>query len=446
MACSRARRGRFSTRALTCEGRLWFLACVTEPAPSPPAPAEPPGALSRNVLLTVLVAALGYFVDIYDLILFSIVRVPSLRSFGLAGAELTDVGVRLINWQMGGMLLGGIVWGVLGDKRGRLTVLFGSILTYSLANIANGLAQSILQYEILRFIAGVGLAGELGAGITLVSEIMPRASRGYGTTLVAGVGILGAVVAALVGDAFSWRVAYFVGGGLGLSLLLVRVGLRESGMFRVAKASAVRHGDFFALFRKASRLRRYLAIILVAVPVWYAVGILVTFSPELALAMGLTTPPKPSTAVMVMYSGLAVGDFGSGLLSQLLRSRKKVLFGFLALSSLATVAYFTAGRTSLTMFYSVLFVLGVASGYWAVFVTVASEQFGTNLRATATTTAPNFVRGAVVLVTSSFQLMKGGLGVVGSAVVVGLVVFSLAFLSLFALEETHGKDLDFLEE
>lgn len=400
----------------------------------------------RNVMLTVMVAALGYFVDIYDLILFSIVRVPSLKTFGLSGEALTDVGVRLINWQMGGMLIGGILWGILGDKRGRLTVLFGSILTYSLANIANGFAQTVLQYEIMRFVAGIGLAGELGAGITLVAEVMPKEKRGIGTTVVAGVGILGAVVAALVGDAFSWRIAYFVGGGLGLGLLLVRVGVTESGMFRVAKASGVRHGDFFAFFRNGRRLRRYLAVITVGVPVWYAVGILVTFSPEIAKGMGLSTLPKPSTAVMLMYIGLAIGDFGSGFLSHLLKSRKRVLAGFLGLSSLATIAYFTVGRVSLVAFYAVVVVLGIASGYWAVFVTVASEQFGTNIRATATTTAPNFVRGAVVLVTSSFQALKGPLGVVGSAALVGVVVLVLGFVSLLGLEETHGKDLDFVEE
>lgn len=400
----------------------------------------------RNVMLTVVVAALGYFVDIYDLILFSIVRVPSLKSFGLSGEALTDVGVRLINCQMGGMLIGGILWGILGDKRGRLTVLFGSILTYSLANIANGFAQTVLQYEIMRFVAGVGLAGELGAGITLVSEVMPKEKRGIGTTIVAGVGILGAVVAALVGDAFSWRTAYFVGGGLGLALLFVRVGVTESGMFEQTKKSGVRHGDFFLLFRKATRLKRYLAVILVGIPVWYAVGILVTFSPEIAKGMGLVELPKPSTAVMLMYSGLAVGDFGSGFLSHILKSRKKVLFGFLTLSSLATVAYFTIGRSSLFAFYVVVVILGVASGYWAVFVTVASEQFGTNIRATATTTAPNFVRGAVVIVTSSFQVLKGPLGVVWSAAVVGVVVLGIGFLAIAGLEETHGKDLDFIED
>lgn len=402
--------------------------------------------LRKNIWLTVLVAALGYFVDIYDLILFSVVRVPSLKSFGLEGEALTDVGVRLINWQMGGMLVGGVLWGILGDKRGRLTVLFGSILTYSLANIANGFAQTVLQYEIMRFVAGLGLAGELGAGITLVAEIMPKEKRGYGTTVVAGVGILGAVVAALVGDRFSWRTAYFVGGGLGLGLLLVRVGVTESGMFQGSKKSGARHGDFFAFFRKPKRLVRYLSVILVGVPIWYAVGILVTLSPELAKAMHMTELPKPSTAVMLMYIGLAVGDFGSGALSQVLKSRKRVLFGFLSLTAASIVAYFTVARSSLTTFYAVLVVLGFASGYWAVFVTVASEQFGTNLRATATTTVPNFVRGTVVLATLSFQAMKPGLGVLGSAGTVGAVVLLLAFAALFGLEETHGKDLDFVED
>ncbi len=401
---------------------------------------------NRAAALTVLVAALGYFVDIYDLILFSIVRVPSLDSMGLKGAELTDVGVRLINWQMGGMLLGGIVWGVLGDKRGRLTVLFGSILMYSLANIANGLVQTVAQYEALRFIAGVGLAGELGAGIALVCEVMPKESRGYATTLVAGVGVGGALVAALVGDAFSWRTAYFVGGALGMALLLVRVGLRESGMFHTAESSGAKRGDFFALFRRKDRLRRYLAVILVGMPVWYTIGILVTFSPEIAHAMGLAQMPKPARAVMLMYAGLAVGDFASGLLSQWLQSRKKALLVFLLATALSVALYFTAGRTSLLALYLCISAMGVASGFWAVFVTVASEQFGTNLRATATTTAPNFVRGTLVLSTLALQALKPALGIVNSAAIIGVVEIGVALAALFALDETYGKDLDFLEE
>ena len=395
--------------------------------------------------LTVLVAALGYFVDIYDLILFLIVRVKSLTSLGVSPDHILDTGVTLLNTQMTGMLIGGVLWGVLGDKRGRLSVLFGSIALYSLANVANGFVQTVGQYQIMRFIAGIGLAGELGAGITLVSEVMGRESRGYGTTVVAAVGVLGAVVAALVGDMFSWRVAYFVGGGLGLGLLLLRVGLYESGMFEGAKAKDVARGDFFSLFAKAERLRKYLAVVLVGVPIWYVIAILIGLSPELAKAMGMNPPPQSGRAVMFAYIGLSIGDFASGFLSQLLRSRKKVIALFLGLTVLGMAAYFTVATTSLVVFYSCCLFLGVAVGYWAVFVTVASEQFGTNIRATATTTAPNFVRGAVVLLTSGFQALKGPLGVQASALVVGAVALTIGVVSLLSLEETFGKDLDFTE-
>lgn len=401
--------------------------------------------LSRSVVLTVVVAALGYFVDIYDLILFSIVRSKSLTSLGLRPEEVLGRGVDLINMQMIGMLLGGLLWGILGDKKGRLSVLFGSIFLYSVANIANGLVQTVEQYAVLRFIAGVGLAGELGAGITLVAEIMGRQARGYGTTLVASIGILGAVAAALVGDLFDWRVAYFVGGGLGLGLLLLRVGLFESGMFQGVKDSNVERGNFFLLFRSGARARRYLSIIFMAIPIWYVIGILVTFSPEIAKAMGLDPPPRAGQAVMLAYIGLSIGDIASGTLSQVLKSRKKVVALFLGLTALCIGAYFVAGGVSATVFYSICFSLGVATGYWAVFVTMASEQFGTNIRATATTTAPNFVRGAVVLLTTSFRWLSGSLGVVTSAIVVGVTVLVLAGVALLSLEETFGKDLDFVE-
>jgi MFS family permease len=359
--------------------------------------------------------------------------------------QVLDTGVRLLNTQMTGMLIGGVLWGILGDKRGRLSVLFGSIALYSVANVANGFVQTVEQYQIMRFIAGIGLAGELGAGITLVSEVMGRESRGYGTTIVAAVGVLGAVVAALVGDMFSWRVAYFVGGGLGLGLLLLRVGLYESGMFEGAKAKDVARGDFFSLFSRAARLRKYLAVVLVGVPIWFVIAILIGLSPELAKAMGMNPPPQSGRAVMFAYIGLSLGDFASGFLSQLLRSRKKVIALFLGLTVLGMVAYFTVATTSLVTFYGCCLFLGVAVGYWAVFVTVASEQFGTNIRATATTTAPNFVRGAVVLLTSGFQALKGPLGVQASAIVVGAVALTIGVVSLISLEETFGKDLDFTE-
>ena len=396
--------------------------------------------------LTVLVAALGYFVDIYDLILFLIVRVKSLRGLGVPAAELLDKGVLLLNLQMIGMLTGGLLWGILGDKRGRLSVLFGSIFLYSVANIANGFVHTVPEYAALRLIAGIGLAGELGAGITLVSEVMSREGRGWGTTVVAGVGLCGAIVAALVGAAFPWQTAYIVGGVLGLALLALRVGLRESGMFQGVRETAVARGSFLLLFATAARAKRYASVILVGMPIWFTISILVGLSPELSHAMGLRETPDPGRAVMLFYIGASLGDFSSGFLSQLLRSRKKVLGIFLTLTALAIALYFAIGGSSLTALYACCAALGAATGYWAVFVTVASEHFGTNLRATATTTAPNFVRGSVVPMTAAFQALKGPLGVTGSAMVVGGTALGIAAVALLALDETFGRNLDFIEE
>jgi MFS transporter, putative metabolite:H+ symporter len=399
----------------------------------------------RSIALAVLVAALGYFVDIYDLILFSIVRVRSLTDIGVPADRMLETGVLLLNMQMAGMLLGGIAWGVLGDRRGRLSVLFGSIVMYSLANVLNAFVATVPQYAVLRFVAGVGLAGELGAGITLVSEIMPRETRGYATTLVAAVGICGAVAAVLVGDLFDWRVAYIVGGVMGLTLLLLRIGVHESGMFEQVKGEAHARGRFLQLFATRDRATRYIAIILVGVPIWYVVGILITFSPEFGRAMGMSPPPTAGRAVMFTYMGLAVGDLASGWLSQWVRSRKRVLRWFLSLTALLVGVYFLPGARPLGAFYALCFALGFATGYWAVFVTVASEQFGTNLRATATTTVPNFVRGAVVPLTSAFQVLTPMVGITWSGLSVGIVALVLAAAALRLLGETHGRDLNFLE-
>lgn len=400
---------------------------------------------ARAARLAVLVAALGYFVDIYDLILFAIVRKKSLEGIGVPAPQVLDTGVLLINMQMGGMLLGGIAWGILGDKRGRISVLFGSIILYSLANIANSFVHTVPEYAIARFIAGVGLAGELGAGITLVSESLGKETRGYGTTIVATVGITGAVVGALVAGLVSWRTSYVIGGCLGLGLLVLRVGVYESGMFEKIKTSDVSRGNFFLLFSSKRRALRYIGIILVGIPIWYAVGILVTFSPEIGGALGMKPPPEAAKAVMWCYIGLAAGDFGSGALSQIARSRKRVLFWFLVLTCVAIACYFFFGTSSRFMFYATCTLLGFATGYWAVFVTVASEQFGTNVRATATTTAPNFVRGAVVPLTLAFAALKPRLGVPWAAATVGIVTMVIAFLALQTLDETYGKDLEFLE-
>jgi MFS family permease len=409
---------------------------------------------TRAARLAVLVAALGYFVDIYDLILFGVVRAPSLREIGIGKDDLLPVGVDLVNWQMGGMLVGGIVWGVLGDRRGRLSVLFGSIILYSLANIANGMVDTVGQYSACRFIAGIGLAGELGAGITLVSELLDKHQRGWGTTIVAAVGICGGVAAGLIGGAIPsiyegmyWRNAYYLGGGLGLALLVLRIGVVESGMYRdVAQRAGVSRGNFFALFTRRSRAVRYIAVIVVGIPIWYAVGILIFFSDKIGEALGVVPAPRPATALMVCYAGLAVGDLASGALSQILHSRKRTLAIFLGLTAAGVALYFTAGATSIEAFYVACAFLGLATGYWAVFVTTASEQFGTNLRATATTTAPNFVRGSVVFITLSFEALRGPLGLTGSAIAVGAGCIALAAGALMLLDETYGKDLDFVED
>ncbi|MDQ3368526.1 MAG: MFS transporter [Myxococcota bacterium] len=403
---------------------------------------------SRAATLAVIVAALGYFVDVYDLILFGMVRTASLRDLGVT--DTTGEGIYLLNMQMGGMLLGGVLFGVLGDKRGRLSVLFGSITLYSLANLANGFVDSVEQYAWCRLIAGIGLAGELGAGITLVSELMRRETRGIGTTIVAAFGIFGGVVAGLVGGAFpgigfEWRTAYFIGGGMGLALLVLRIGVVESGMFAALARHPVARGNFGSLFTDRQRFLRYLAITCVGVPVWYIGGILCTLAPELGLALGLPEAPRAATSLFFFYTGASVGDVASGVLSQVLRSRRKTLAIFLTGATAAIAAYFGFGGTSLTMFYLMSALGGLTAGYWAVFVSTAAELFGTNLRATVTTTVPNFVRGSLVLLATMLTMLREPLGLIGAAVAVGGFAMLVAFLGVWALPETFGIDLDFQE-
>ncbi|NTU57569.1 MAG: MFS transporter [Chlorobiaceae bacterium] len=397
--------------------------------------------------LPVIVAALGYFVDIYDLVLFSIVRVPSLKSFGLEGKALIDYGVFLLNMQMIGMLVGGILWGWLGDRKGRLKIMFGSILIYSLANFANGLANTLPVYAVLRFIAGVGLAGELGAGITLVAEVLHTRIRGYGTMLVASVGVSGAILANMVASTYDWRNAFFIGGILGLLLLLARIKVAESGMFQKMEAkTGVSRGNMLSLFTDKNRFFRYLNSILIGVPIWFVVSVLITFSPEFATALGISGKVTAGNAVMFCYLGLVFGDLSSGLLSQFLKSRKKAIFIFMLLTIGSVGVFFLQGPATPRFFYAVCIALGFSGGYWAIFVTVGAEQFGTNLRATVATTVPNFVRGMVVPITMLFQFAKGFIGIENSALIVGGICMVIALASLASLEETFHKDLDYLEE
>lgn len=398
----------------------------------------------------VIVAALGYFVDIYDLLLFSIVRRTSLSSIGVPDDQLLTQGEFVLQSQMIGLLIGGIIWGVMGDKKGRLSVLFGSILLYSLANIANGLVTTVNQYALLRFIGGIGLAGELGAGITLVSEVLPTRLRGYGTTLVATVGLMGAVLANFVAKKFDWQIAYFIGGGLGIALLIARVSIFESGVFLKLKEQTVQRGNFFQLFSNAERFKKFVGSVFIGLPIWFVIGILITFSPEFAKALHIDGTIAAGDAVMYSYIGLAVGDLVSGFISQALQSRKKVVLLYVIITSAMILLYlFTPGRSA-NYFYVTCFLLGVSIGYWALFVTMAAEQFGTNLRSTVATSAPNFIRGMVVPLTLGFRFIRGQLGgdesaIIYGALIVGAITIVIALLSLRLVAETFSRDMNFVE-
>jgi MFS family permease len=425
--------------------------------------------------LPVIVAALGYFVDIYDLQLFGIVRVQSITS--LVPPELpketiekivSEAGTSILDFQMIGLLIGGILWGVLGDKKGRLSVLFGSIITYSIANIACGMLpyisfmDKIEAYKWLRFVAGIGLAGELGAGITLVSEVLPKELRAIGTSLVAGIGLLGAVVAKFTVILFgAWNIAYFVGGGLGFMLLLLRVGVIESGMYKdVLKQTHVQKGNFFAFFTDKERFVKYIKCIGIGLPTWFCIGILVYFCNEFGKAFGIAEKVDPGWAVMWSYVGISIGDLLSGVISHKLHSRKRAIAAMMAFALVGFFVYMFGGLSSPSMVYFMACWLGLGTGYWAMFVTVGAEQFGTNLRATAATTVPNMVRGSVVIMTFLYGGFKTGsfkifgsevlsispMGVIVAGTIVGLLCFAIGFYSTLTVPETHGRDLDFVEE
>ncbi|TDG35649.1 MFS transporter [Pedobacter changchengzhani] len=403
-------------------------------------------SINKGVIFLVIVAALGYFVDIYDLVLFSVVRLKSFADIGISAENMRKDGEYVINMQMFGLLLGGILWGIIGDKYGRIKVLFGSILMYSLANIANGFVTDVHSYAIIRFIAGIGLAGELGAGITLVTETMDKNKRGYGTMIVAGVGLFGATVAATIGKHFEWQTAYFVGGGMGLLLLLLRVGTFESGMFKdVEKSDEISKGNFFMLFSNRKRFLKYLACICLGLPLWFIVGILVTQSPEIGKAIGAKDVLNAGTGIMYTYFGIAIGDVICGFLAQVLKSRKKTVLIFQIISVFTVIWYLKNTNLTETSFIYICLAMGFGVGYWATFVTIAAEQFGTNIRSTVTTTVPNFVRGALIPITFTFEFFVHRFGIVNAAFILMGIVSLIAMVSVIYLKESFNKDLDYIE-
>jgi MFS family permease len=396
--------------------------------------------------LAVIVSALGFFVDVYDLLLFGIVRKPSLEALGLNPQQVFEQGEWIISIQMFGLLIGGIVWGILGDKKGRLSVLFGSIILYSIANILNGMVDTVAQYKVLRFIAGVGLAGELGAGITLVSELLPKEKRGVAAAMIASFGILGAVTAYfMMKITQDWRMCYYIGGIMGLALLLMRVSVHESKLFSQVKTTSVERGNFLMFFNDRDRFLRYLRCIMIGLPAWYIIGVLITFSDRFAAQFGIEGI-DPGKAIMYQYMAIAFGDLSVGLLSQKLKSRKKALFIFYGVTIFFTILYFLQPGGNATTFYLICAGLGYGTGFTVVYITMSAEQFGTNLRASAAISVPNMVRGMLPLIILLFKFTRNWFGSdITGAWVTGAVLMAIAIIAAIFTEETFGKDLDFVE-
>lgn len=402
--------------------------------------------MKRHIWLAIIASALGFFVDLYDIIILSIVRSKSLLELGIPETELLSKGVMLINVQMVGMLIGGFVWGIIGDKMGRLSVLFGSIILYSSATFANAYAPNFEIYLLLRFLAGVGLAGELGAAITLVTEQMPQKYRGIGPAIIGGSGMLGAIVGAYIGGKYTWQFTYQLGGGLGFALLILRLGVLESGLFNAMKDKTSNKGNLRLLFKNKAYIIKYISICVLGFPVWYVNGVVMTFTPEIAKAWGMTEIPSVSTVFTYYFIGLTFGDLTGGFVSQYLKSRKKAIRLYLSMYAVAAVVFFMVGNQSLTLYYGLLLFLGFCVGYSIVLLTLAAEQYGTNIRATVTTSSLNILRATVIPQTLLFGFLSPYIGIVNSAMVVGVVAILLAFWGLSNLEETFHKDLNFSEE
>lgn len=398
--------------------------------------------------LPVIVAALGFFVDIFDLLLFGVVRKSSFADLGLSPEQVLSKGELTISLQLIGMVVGGVFWGIIGDKYGRLKVLFGSILLYSVANIANGFVQDVNLYIVIRFIAGVGLAGELGAGITLVSEILPKEKRGLAGTIIGTCGVFGGITAALLSKVVTdWRTLYFIGGGIGLVLLVLRVSVAESDMFSSLEKTTVQRGNYLLFFKKKERFFRYAKGMLIGMPVWYCIGILMFFADEFSKQMGITGI-TPGNAILFQYIGLAFGDIGAGLLSHYLKSRKKALYIFYFVFIVFLTLFFTQYSSSPAWFYFVCSGLGLGSGISVLYIITSAEQFGTNLRASAATSITNFVRGFTPLLFFIFSLLRNytSFGYIKSAWVIGIGVMLISLTALYFTKESFGKDLDFTEE
>jgi MFS transporter, putative metabolite:H+ symporter len=401
---------------------------------------------NKSLWPAIIVSALGYFVDLYDLLLFSVVRSGSLTELGVAPEQILPMGLNLLNWMLVGMMAGGIVWGILGDKKGRLSVLFGSIIIYSVANFLNGYITSVEQYRLLRFISGFGLAGELGAGVTLISEMMKPEKRGYGIMLVTAVGMFGAATAAYVGQHYDWRMAFKLGGIMGFVLLFLRISVKESPVFKQALAKEVSRGNFLKLITNKSLAFTFIKLIVLGLPIFFVIGILITATPEFAKALGISELPATGTAVMVTYIAISLGDILCTIVSQVLCSRKKALLLFLLITLAGLLFYLYYPVATPLGYYMKCAILGVGIGYLSLLVTFVAEHFGTNYRATATISAPNFIRGLLpIVIAPAFLLLKPAYGLITGAALVGIACIIISIIMLLFLKESFGKSLEWTE-
>jgi MFS transporter, putative metabolite:H+ symporter len=404
-----------------------------------------PYGFTGKQLLMLAVAALGYFVDVYDLLIFGAERVESLQAVGVPKEDMKDVGILILNFQMAGLILGGFLFGILADKLGRLKVLFASILLYSVANIANAFVTTVPAFAGARFFAGIGLAGELGVALSWISESLERRQRTIATMIVSAIGLFGGIAAALVGSVCHWKTSYIIGGVMGLILLVLRISVKESKIFIKNQFKDIKRGDLIELFGSRKQLYKYLLCVFAGAPAVVFINLYITLTPEFALAFGITEPVSVSTAIMVYLMVFAVSDILCGFLSKLMQKRKGPLLIYACMQIFATAYFLLAPPDTAMGYYYRCAFLGFSIGYWGILITNSVEQFGTNIRATVATSTPNLIRGLTIPASLIFTNLIPAYGLVRSGAIVGFSLIVISIISILLLKDKFENNLNFTE-
>jgi MFS family permease len=400
---------------------------------------------SRKDILMISVAALGYFVDLYDMLIFSSERVEALGSIGVAKQKMGEVGLMLQNYQMLGLVIGGFLFGILADKFGRLRVLFASILLYSVANIGNAFVTNVPAFAVARLIAGIGLAGELGVALSWISESLKPQQRTIATTIVSAFGLLGGVVAAIMATHFHWQTSYMIGGIMGLVLLAFRVSLNESKLFEQTRQSSAKKGNLFQLLSNKKQLKKFVLCVLSGAPAFVLLSIYVTLAPEFGAAFGITEQISVAHGIMVFLIVFAMSDVACGLLSKIMRKRKTPLLIFACLQILSIGYYLLVPPQTVEAFYFRCMLLGFSAGYWGILITNSLEQFGTNIRATVATSTPSLIRGMTIPASIFFTVVSKQTSLVTAGAIVGFSLVAISIVSILLLDDKFENDLNFME-